>query len=301
MMNNNEKIEYIVTHYTKLMHSAANSVLNDYHEAEDACQEAFLKLYKVIDKLEEVSSTRTRAYCVTTARNIAVNMARKKAKQIPYEELPEVESNDGFTKTSTAEAEDLLQDIEELPEKYRNIIRLRCFEERSAEETAEMLNSNVSTVNSQLIRAKKKLRNKWVSIACLLCALCLLVAGTLASGLLRPEVNYSTLNAGTAQDQSFGEGSAFMENKAAEALDAEEYAAPASGTALSESGLYKELDGIALKEVEGAAESNITARDLLEENETGFVYQVTICFDGKIHLIKMKISGEIISHEISTQ
>lgn len=289
----NEIIEYIVTNYTKLMHSAANSVLHDYHEAEDACQEAFLKLYKTVDTLEDVRSTRTRAYCVKTAKNIAVDLARKKAKQIPYEELPTVNQKDSFTESSTAEAEDLYQDIDELPEKYKNIIRLRCFEERSAEETAEMLDSSVSTVNSQLLRARAMLKSKWVSIACLLFGVSVLVAGTLISGIFNREVNYSTVYSGKTADD---EVSGFTEEEFA--LE-EEYAAPASGQNLSESNLFKELDQTALKEVEGAAEENITERELVEESDTEFIYKITIKYAERTHVISLSINGEVLSHEIT--
>ena len=48
-MTREEKLNYIASHYMNAMWQKAYSVLSDAHEAEDACQEAFIKLMKVAD------------------------------------------------------------------------------------------------------------------------------------------------------------------------------------------------------------------------------------------------------------
>ena len=61
----------------------------------------------------------------------------------------------------SAEAVKLLaEEIEKLPEGYRDVLVLRCLEGLSAEQTADMLGMNVNTVNIRLTRARKLLKQK---------------------------------------------------------------------------------------------------------------------------------------------
>ena len=176
-MTREEKLEYIVNTYTKLMHQKAFSVLRDSYEAEDACQEAFLKLYRVLDRVSDVTTPEARSYCVMTAKNAAIDIARKLHHETPVEEVyDEAASVFDVYPSDTAE---LLEDLGELPDVYKDVIRLRCFEEKSAEETAEELRVSTNTVNLRLFRARKLLAKKWLTGAVsvlLLCGLLYLLA-----------------------------------------------------------------------------------------------------------------------------
>lgn len=291
MMDQKEKIGYIADHYAKPMHTAAFHILNDYHEAEDACQESLLKLYNAVDRIEDVTTASARAYCVTTARNTAVDMARKKARQIPSGAAvisPEyVAAFDSYP----SDADGMIDDIEELPEKYRNIIRMRCLEEKSAEETAEILNSSVGTVNTQLSRARSILKSKWFRIACFGVGFFLLCTGPVLWGLFGPAVQYSTEKIDEA-----GGTSSYEEAAKIPAQDAA--AGKTEDRQLSDSDFFRNLNRIALSEVEGAGEGDITGTELKEEKEDQFSYYVTIEYEQRTHVICMSVHGEVISHEV---
>lgn len=160
-MTKEEKLEYIIQNYTKLMHQKANLVLQDSYEAEDACQEAFLKLYRVLDRVSDVTTPEARSYCVMTAKNAAIDLLRKNRRTVPVEEVYDEAAS--IVDEYPSDTVDMLHDIEELPDKYKNVIRLRCFEELSAEDTAKELDTNVNTVNIRLLRARKILRSKWLA------------------------------------------------------------------------------------------------------------------------------------------
>ena len=87
VMTREEKLNYIASHYMNAMWQKAYSVLSDAHEAEDCCQEAFIKLMKVADSIEDVTELRARALCSVVARNTAIDMARKNGRMSPSEDI----------------------------------------------------------------------------------------------------------------------------------------------------------------------------------------------------------------------
>ena len=70
----------MASHYMTAMWQKAYSVLSDAHEAEDACQEAFIKLMRICDDIEDVTEVKVRALCPVVAENTAIDIARKKGR-----------------------------------------------------------------------------------------------------------------------------------------------------------------------------------------------------------------------------
>lgn len=59
------------------------------------------------------------------------------------------------------EAEQVLADVLMLPRKYRIVIYLFYYEEYTVKEIAGILKKKESTVQTELWRARKKLKEKW--------------------------------------------------------------------------------------------------------------------------------------------
>lgn len=149
------------------MWQKAYGVLSDAHEAEDACQEAFIRIMKVIDRIEDADTLRTKAFCCMIARNVAIDMARRNGRMQPAEdEILEQAGSQQETETperivaSNEGVRQLAERIAELPEGYREVLRLRCLYEMSAEQTGELLGITPNTVNIRLTRARKMLRER---------------------------------------------------------------------------------------------------------------------------------------------
>lgn len=166
-MTRQEKLNYIADRYMKAMWAKAYSVISDAHEAEDACQEAFIKIIRIIDEIEDVTEARSRALCCVIAKNTAIDMARKNGRAAPTEDIymeldapvPERDGPESIA-ASNEGIEQLAALIETLPEGYRDVLRLRCIHELSAERTAEVLGINANTVNIRLTRARKLLKDR---------------------------------------------------------------------------------------------------------------------------------------------
>ncbi len=165
-MNRREKLNYIAENYMKLMWQKAYSVISDAHEAEDACQEAFIKIIRMIDEIEDVTELKARALCCIIAKNTAIDMVRKHSRVAPTEDVfielearqKPADSPDAVVE-SKAETERIRLALNRLPEAYREIIELRCLHELSAQRTGEILGISANSVNIKLSRARKALKD----------------------------------------------------------------------------------------------------------------------------------------------
>ncbi len=164
-MTRQEKLNFIAANYMRAMWTKAYSVISDAHEAEDACQEAFIKIIRVIDQVEDVTELRAKALCCIIAKNAAIDLARRNKRTTPAEEgfidfeaeAPEHESPEAVAASNEGVAK-LSEMIDRLPETYRDVLKLRCLYELSAEQTAEILKTNANTVNIRLSRARRLLK-----------------------------------------------------------------------------------------------------------------------------------------------
>ena len=166
-MTREEKLNYIASNYLELMWQKAYTVLSDKHEAEDACQEAFIKLMKIEDKIEDVTEGRVRALCAVIARNTAVDMARKNGRMAPTEDIymdleakEEPKSSPEQDTVAREALDELVSEIQALPDTYRDVLMLRCLYELTPEQAAESLSCSVNSVNIRLTRARKLLKER---------------------------------------------------------------------------------------------------------------------------------------------
>ena len=118
-------------------------------------------LYK-IDK-QDISKPRCKNLMITITKNTAIDFLRKsKHDPVPYE-IIENPDNCQSSEDIVIEAEDyhnLIQCINELEDKYRDVLRLRILHHLSAKEASKILNTSESNINPRLMRAKKILKDR---------------------------------------------------------------------------------------------------------------------------------------------
>jgi len=139
----------------------AHRLLQDHFEAEDVAQEAMMKLWKIAPNWREgEAKLSTWLYRITA--NAATDRLRKR-RTVALEATPEPEDD-----APSVEAELIAQDrqkalhaaMESLPERQRNALVLRHFEELSNPEIASALETSVEAVESLLGRARRALAGK---------------------------------------------------------------------------------------------------------------------------------------------
>ena len=149
----------LVTEYASTLYRVAFSVLRNPADAEDAVQEAFLRVLRHRDTLAEVRDRRV--WLIRIVWNIVLDRKRR-AKTRPetddVAELARVLPSDGLSAEQIAAAAQhhahVLSCVEQLPAKEREVLLLSAFEELSSVEIAAVLGITESSVRSRLFRAR---------------------------------------------------------------------------------------------------------------------------------------------------
>ena len=147
------------THRRTMLHIAMQ-ILKDHQLAEDAVQEAFLRLAKNFSKIEQVDCPRTRVFTVIIVRNIALTMLAERKKETVLESPDVVTPPEYALEDHVLERiayEEVLRAIRELPVIYRDILYLQCVEEYKLTEISKLLGIETETVKKRAQRGRKKL------------------------------------------------------------------------------------------------------------------------------------------------
>lgn len=159
-----EKLERLYTLYEQKMYAAAFSILNNEWQAEDAVQEAFVRLLKHIRKLKDVESVKTRAYVLNTIKTTAIDQYRRNQVQnkqcVPLGEMEIADDRDDAMEVIGRLAGEMVLDemLGKLPETYRDVIMYRCVHQLSVRETAAVLEITEEAVRKRQQRAMQKIR-----------------------------------------------------------------------------------------------------------------------------------------------
>ncbi|HMQ48113.1 MAG TPA: RNA polymerase sigma factor [Saprospiraceae bacterium] len=139
--------------YCNAMYTVAYRITGDFELANDVLQEAFIKIFRGLDKFRQESSLGA------WIKTIVIRTALSKIKQRhTYEALDNQHYEQAVNWGHSLDVEYLEKAIQALPEGYRAVFVLIEIEGYSHKEVAELLNISVGTSKSQLFHAKKRLR-----------------------------------------------------------------------------------------------------------------------------------------------
>lgn len=145
---NKTKFENIYYQYRDLMLYIAYNILNDYSLAEDAVQDAFVRIIKNIDKIGEIDCHKTKGFVVIVIENVAKTMYVKNKQNLIEPEICGCFSQD----FSEIENNELVEKILNLPERYSTVLNLHYLYDYSYREIAKILSANESTVRKWVQR-----------------------------------------------------------------------------------------------------------------------------------------------------
>jgi RNA polymerase sigma-70 factor (ECF subfamily) len=154
-----EALAALVDQYAGTLYRVAFSVLRNQADAEDAVQEAFVRVLRHRDSLGEVRDHRV--WLIRIVWNIVLDRKRR-AKTRPetddVSELARVLPSTGLSAEELAAAAQhhayVLACVEQLPTKERQVLMLSAFEELTSVEIASVLGITESSVRSRLFRAR---------------------------------------------------------------------------------------------------------------------------------------------------
>jgi len=149
----------LVTQYAGTLYRVAYSVLRNAADAEDAVQEAYMRVLRHRDTLHEVRDQRV--WLIRIVWNVVLDRKRRmktRPETDDIAELARVLPAGGLSAEQRASAAQhhahVLSCVEQLPAKERQVLMLSAFEELSSAEIAAVLGTSESSIRSRLFRAR---------------------------------------------------------------------------------------------------------------------------------------------------
>jgi len=160
---------HLIDKYKNMVYDLAYRMCNNFQEAEDISQEAFLRAYQALSRFNPNYKFSTWLYQVTL--NIIRDRFKKKTLKPTsldapiafngsdyFHQLTDSKDNPEEIVTNQEKAYQIQQAILSLPLKYREVTVLRHLKDLSYIEIASILKMPTGTVKIRLYRAREKLR-----------------------------------------------------------------------------------------------------------------------------------------------
>ncbi len=165
--------ERLMTRYEVKVYRLAFSMLRHKQDAEDAMQETFIKLWRVLPTYRFECSLLV--YLLKITRTVALDLERRRQRVRSHEESMTVQDDNGEWVEREVRDEDessrpdvdvvrkeriamVREAIEELSDEHRQIILLKDIQGLSYAEIGSILNLEAGTVASRLSRAREHLK-----------------------------------------------------------------------------------------------------------------------------------------------
>lgn len=159
----------LVKDFEKRLYNLAWQWTNNKEDALDICQNAFIKLYKILGKWKPESSLYTWLYRVVI--NMAIDLGRKKIRQrqVPLSsardradrELPDTKTSDPFSALDNQELRENIQTaIASLPVRQQKAFVLKHLHGLAIKEIAEIMRCSEGAVKAHTFQATRKLRKR---------------------------------------------------------------------------------------------------------------------------------------------
>jgi RNA polymerase sigma-70 factor (ECF subfamily) len=162
-----ERFEEMVARQARFMFQVAFGLLRNRQDAEDAVQEAFLKLYRGEAWLRIENE---KGFLARTVWRVALDHLPKAAERmVDVAEMQLVASSGaGLSPEQSAVDEDeravLKKLIDGLPEELRHPLVLSSVEEMTSREVGEVMGISEGTVRTRVMRARTELRRRFLAM-----------------------------------------------------------------------------------------------------------------------------------------
>lgn len=144
----------IVDEYADVVYRVAFCYCKSRYDAEDVLQNTFLKLLKADTDFKDEEHVRKWLIrvAVNECKNLFSSFWRRNVGS-----LETLEEEPAFDKQ---EENDLYEAVIRLPKKYKMVVHLFYYEGYATSEIAKLLHMKEATVRTQLVRARKCLKNQ---------------------------------------------------------------------------------------------------------------------------------------------
>ena len=142
--------------YYKLVYNCCYRILPQSMDAEDAMQEAFLKIF---DKIDTIGDAPLEAWLRRVAINTAIDKLKKSHMNLVEidEKMPIIDDELYNEEETELKIEQVKKAINQLSDGHRIILTLHLLEGYDYEEISDILNIKEGTARGQFARARQKL------------------------------------------------------------------------------------------------------------------------------------------------
>lgn len=157
-------IEDIFNKYHKTMLSAAYRILGDHDYAEDAVQDAFVRIIKYAEKVTQVSGDDLKAFVIIITKNCARRLYGKLQNQTTGCDddincnLISI-NNTEETVLSSPTLSPMYRLICKLGDNYRDVVVLKYYYDLMDKDIAKLLNISEANIRVRLSRARSLLKS----------------------------------------------------------------------------------------------------------------------------------------------
>lgn len=155
----NKKIEQIVHLYTPKLYNYILKFVHQREDAEDILQNSFLAFYKKMDKVEEKKYS---SYLYRICHNKALNFLDKhKETAVDPADFTNIVRDDSFNdenKRKELMSQIISYALSQLNPKMTMLIDMKFYRKMSYKDIIQETGFSQKAIESQLVRAKKKLR-----------------------------------------------------------------------------------------------------------------------------------------------
>jgi len=162
--SDNQAFEFLLQRYSNVLFNFILRYLGNRAAAEDLVQETFLRVYTSAHRFKRMDGVRASSWIFKIAYNLSMNEIKRSRRYQKFRnELNQKSKNHGEKPHSKPIEEweikkDVISALNLLPENQRAALLLRVNEGFSYKEISEILNRSISSVESLIFRARKRLK-----------------------------------------------------------------------------------------------------------------------------------------------
>lgn len=153
--NDRKKFTMIYELYHGQMEKVAMRILQNQRDAEDAMQNAFLRIIDHFSKVDQIHDDELLFWVISIVKNEALMIYRKNMKIVPLEQDWDVFANPTEEIQNYSE---LVALFSKLPETYRTVLEMRFIIGYAEKEIAKILNITETAVSTRVSRGRQLLR-----------------------------------------------------------------------------------------------------------------------------------------------
>ena len=145
--------EQAVEQYSNMVVQIALHHLRNPADAEDICQQVFLKLLQ-----QDITELSNPEHLKSWLIRVTLNQCRDLWKSAWWKRTVPLTPSEDMIEPLSQSSVQVLEEIRRLPRNYRTVVYLYYYQGYSLPEISRLLNKKENTVRSQLTRARRQLK-----------------------------------------------------------------------------------------------------------------------------------------------